>query len=307
MSFTHEYNKELQIDLITSGYTKIMIKRKGAELIGWQCYNPLKKNWTGLLYRDSDPSLPEKGWKNHATVLFPIVGRLKGNKSTFRDKDVFFETNHGFARNSIFNLEESRIDEKKAELIYSIKSNQETKRFYPFDFIFQVIYTITEQFLSITFKILNKDHENPLYFSCGWHPGFSVNEGYQLYLKTNESTQLIVGDDNLLTGEMKQLSQDDFQNIIKKDLSKALILKIDKGLEREVILSMHDRELVAKFYDCEFIGFWSNNRNEYICIEPWQGVDDLQKQSSFDKKMGIVLLEPDGAEQFSITVEHRFK
>ena len=68
--------------------TEVMLNRLGAELIGYRVVDQVRGITIPLMYRDSLPEKPETGWKNHATVLFPIVGGLKNKVSSLGDFSV---------------------------------------------------------------------------------------------------------------------------------------------------------------------------------------------------------------------------
>ena len=64
-----------------------------------------------------------KYWGRKAPVLFPIVGKLKDNKTVI-DGETFSMGQHGFARDSEFSL----VNVTEKSLTYSLLSNDETKR-----------------------------------------------------------------------------------------------------------------------------------------------------------------------------------
>jgi len=61
----------------------------------------------------------------------------------------------------------------------------------------------------------------------------------------------------------------------------------------------------VEFPDFPHLGLWANQGEEYICIEPWQGMDDHEEQEPFDRKLGIVKLEPGCKDKRTITVTPR--
>ena len=72
----------------------VKISEMGAELTS------VKRRDSGMEYMwTADPNF----WGRHAPNLFPIVGRLKGDRYKYRDK-TYFMTQHGFARDNEFDL-----------------------------------------------------------------------------------------------------------------------------------------------------------------------------------------------------------
>ncbi len=120
-------------------FLKIEISAKGAQLAS--VYN--KATQTEHLWQ-ADP----KTWAYHAPNLFPVVGALI-NDELLVDGKAYPMTRHGFARQSEFILLES--DEVHA--VYSLPNSEHTVHIYPYKFDFQVLYTLIENALRVTYKI----------------------------------------------------------------------------------------------------------------------------------------------------------
>ncbi len=91
-------------------------------------------------------------------------------------------TRHGFARQSEFIILES--DEVHA--VYSLPNSEHTVHIYPYKFDFQVLYTLIENALRITYKMISHDKKNDLFFGRRGHPAFNVpfkrrSENYEDY------------------------------------------------------------------------------------------------------------------------------
>lgn len=108
----------------------------------------------------ADPKI----WGRHAPVLFPVVGRLKGDQYTY-DGKTYHMGQHGFARDSQFTVEEQ--DDK--HIIFLLTSNEDTKKMYPFDFELRVTYSLVNNLLSEHFTVTNKDTKEMI-FGIGGHP-----------------------------------------------------------------------------------------------------------------------------------------
>jgi galactose mutarotase-like enzyme len=265
-------------------------------------YDNESKKLLPLLWNNGNETLPFEGaWKNHATILFPIVGGLKnGASKTATGETIKLQGNHGFARHTEFELVASEtVDSAKA--IYRIGASAETKAAYPYDFELTLIYELKDDSLSLTFQIQNHDKKKmPCQF--GWHPGFSTELGlggkradWTISVPEGLYRQFLVLDtgDSFLTGETKEHL---FNGAIPLDdhaLYCTLMYDIAKAANRRVRMynSKLMRGVEVLFHDFPQIGFWANKGQEYLCIEPWQGVDDHEVQEPFDKKVGMLLLE----------------
>ncbi len=115
---------------ISNDTISIKVADKGAELQSiYHNQHELEYMWNG------DPSY----WSKKSPVLFPIVGTLKNDSYNYKGKDYKL-SRHGFARDNDFEL----IEKTNLFLAFSLKSNELTKTFYPFDFVFSVKYALQE-------------------------------------------------------------------------------------------------------------------------------------------------------------------
>ena len=66
-------------------------------------------------------------------------------------------------------------------------------------------------------------------------------------------------------------------------------------------------DLEVDFTDFPQLGLWSEPGWNFICIEPWQGMDDHEEQEPFDEKVGIVRLPAGEEEKKTALVRARVK
>ena len=110
-------------------------------------------------------------WQRHAPILFPIVGKMKGN--TYLHKgERFSMTQHGFARDTLFELHSS--DDTSAHYIAS--ADESTRKIYPFDFDLYVHYKLLDETLHVTYELVHTFGE-PLPYAIGTHPAFHLGVG----------------------------------------------------------------------------------------------------------------------------------
>jgi len=136
---------------------KIEVSNKGAELTS------VKFNNKEMLHDGKE------FWDRQSPVLFPMVGRLRNNK-TIIDGKTYEIPQHGFAKDMYFEL----VAEKENEKVYMTKSNEETLKMYPFEFELYISYIINENELEVKYKVINKDRKEML-FGIGGHPGFKLD------------------------------------------------------------------------------------------------------------------------------------
>ena len=59
----------------------------------------------------------------------------------------------------------------------------------------------------------------------------------------------------------------------------------------------------VRFPDYPHLGLWSDASAPFICIEPWQGMDDAVDPEPFDRKFGIQILPPGRSETYRASIE----
>src|ERR1700761_770070 len=86
-------------------------------------------------------------WRRHAPLLFPIVGRLKGDQLRHRGES-YPMTQHGFARDSRFAWAER--NERSCRLL--LTDDPATRSRYPFAFRLTVTYALRDAGLDVAFE-----------------------------------------------------------------------------------------------------------------------------------------------------------
>ena len=269
----------------------VKISEMGAELTS------VTRRDTGLEYMwTADPNF----WGRHAPNLFPIVGRLKGDRYKYRDK-TYFMTQHGFARDNEFDLVEKTSTMARLRLVDS----EETQSIYPFHFKFDIIFRLTDQdMLGITYVVTNTDTHD-IYFSVGGHPGFRVplEEGEKFtdyYVNVDPtrkySRSKLVGpylDNNLDTTFNSdiplRLRYDDYKN-------DAIILRLDSNPVSVVLAKLHESHgITMHVQDAKYLGIWTPYGKDapFVCLEPWWGIaDTVDADGIINHKYAINNLAP---------------
>jgi len=237
-------------------------------------------------------------WGKFSPVLFPIVGTLRDNHYTYRGS-TYTLPRHGFAREMLFRAEQI----SEAEALFSLEDDESTRVVYPFRFILQLRYKISDGRLNVSYSVFNPA-DDTLYFSLGAHPAFRVPlrdglayDDYTLSFSRPETTGrwplseglIMDGSVPFLDGETDiPLTGDTFARdaIVLKDLKSATIqLHSDRdphGLRFGIAGWPH-------------LGLWAAPGAPFVCIEPWQGHSDtVSHHGEFRQKPGIVALEPGG-------------
>lgn len=266
---------------------------KGAELFSLQSNeNNQEYMWEG------DP----KYWGKHSPVLFPIVGTLKNNSYTYKDHN-FQLLRHGFARDLTFQVFSQSIN----EVVFSLKSSEETKKVYPFEFELQISYTLLENKLVIKYSIINQDSiEIP--FSIGAHPAFALPnnfENYSLEFNQQETLKCYTLENDLVSDTTFEIALNDkkmpfsyatFEN-------DALIFKTLQSKEI-AILENNKPFLKIAFEDFENLGIWTKVNAPFICLEPWLGYSDtIHSKGTISEKEGIQFVKENAKYECQFSIE----
>ena len=226
----------------------------------------------------------EAFWARHAPVLFPIVGRLKDDQYEYEGTN-YDMSQHGFARDSEFEVEE--VTEQSAT--FSLKSTEETKAKYPFDFQLLIQYVLEENRLKVTYEVKNNSDDEVMYYGIGGHPAFNVaqteNADGELefdqvsfeFEPTGSYDFIPLTADGLLDldGKVeKEVSREDLTH--ESFVGDAYIYKTGTGTTVALKDGMNKVEVRVTPENMEHMGIWSPypKRAGFVCIEPWAGLAD---------------------------------
>lgn len=207
---------------------------------------------------------------------------------------------HGFVRH---NKDFEVISNSNSEVTFQLKSNDELKAIYPFEFEFLITYELNDNELLIHHTVKNTDSKT-MCFSVGGHPAFtcplSKDESYTDYFlefeKEETSKSYLL---NMATGLVSDKTKPVFDSPntinLHGDLfnEDALIFK-DLTSRRVALKHKQNGEILnVKFEGFPFLGIWAKPNAPYVCIEPWIGIADSESSNQQIKdKEGIVTLEP---------------
>lgn len=214
-------------------------------------------------------------WGRRSPVLFPFVGALK-NKQYRYDGETFSMGQHGFARDMEFEL----IENNEKSAWYELKSNEETRKKYPFEFSLKIGYELMENTIKVKWKVENED-KKIMYFSIGAHPAFlvPVDKREECFLKFDNKNDLtntrlengLANEKNLKNGKI--VTQNGYLKI-QKDLFQHDALILENNQVHEISLCTPDKkEFITVKFDSPLVGIWSPYKEKcpFVCIEPWYG------------------------------------
>ncbi len=251
---------------------KLRIDTLGAQLMGIQSADGTEYLWQG------DP----KYWADRSPLLFPFIGRLTNNTCSYHGQ-IYPMSIHGFAAASEFEIVETQAD----SVILELKSNDTTRRQYPFEFSLKLGYSLVNGTLQIKYTVENLD-DKIMPFAIGGHPGFNVplvsNEVFEDYTisfsQPCKADRIGFTESVFLSGHDEPYPlEDDIRLHLRHDLfdEDAIILK---NMDREVTLrsNISGRGVRISYPGLPYLGIWHKPRTDapYVCIEPWSSLPSRQ-------------------------------
>ncbi len=269
----------------------LAVKEMGAEL------NSFKSKKTGFEFiwcGNTDI------WYGQSPVLFPIIGRLLDDKYRL-DGKAYTMPKHGIVRKKPFKL----IEKTENSLKFIQSDDEESLKSYPYHFDLIVEFKITDNGLSVTHTVVNKNN-SIMYYSFGAHPAFNCEIGD--YLEFSENENLLterIDHDSILIEEKFPVDIKGKKLEITKNLfvDDALILSGYKS--KSVSLKSNNHNRVVKFnFDSPLLGIWAKPGAPYVCIEPWWGVNDnYDKKDDLSQKRAIMTLNANESKSFNWNIE----
>lgn len=272
---------------IENEFLALEAKEQGAELTSIK----LKEDNSQYLWQ-GDP----KYWKRHAPVLFPVVGKLKNDKTKINNK-TYNMTQHGFARDMNFQV----VDKSENSIKFQLDDNEKSIEKYPFKFRLNIEYTLNENRIAIQYIVKNMD-DKKMYFSIGAHPAFKCPvleeetiEDYYLEFEKNEITNSYRLEDGFVSNIPEEFVIDEKINLSHDYFKDGVYIFKELKSQKISLKSLKSKKSVTvEFEGFPYMGIWSVPKNApFVCVEPWFGITDaVDSIGEFAKKEGIQSLEP---------------
>lgn len=235
-------------------------------------------------------------WKRHSPILFPNVGKTWNN--TVRIDGVQYPTSqHGFARDTQFTC--VKAAEEFAE--FRMKSTEETKKRYPYEFELSVSYRLDGRELEVGWQVKNCTDGN-MYFTIGAHPAFAfAKEGegktdYCLKFPGKEKLDYIKLDlatGTGISGQAFPMELKDGYYPLNEEMFEIDTFIFDGSQIEEAWLCKKDGTPYVGVRCAGFpdFGIWSPAGAPFICLEPWCGrCDDQGFEGDISEKPNVSCL-----------------
>lgn len=234
---------------------KVFIAEKGALLTSIID----KRNNEELLYQ-----IVENSWPFQDVQIFPIIGATNYHIDSFK---LTSPTRHGFIRNLTFKVEDKQDD----SVTLLLKSSEETKLLYPYDFELRITYSIIEDKLDVRTKVKNLS-SSELLCMYGAHTAIKANEKAILHLGKPYTQFKLV--DGLISSKGTLIDEHDI-NLTKDYFKKEDTVVINNDFGVMTIFNGFNHNITYTF-DAPLFALWSKNDfGDFVCLEPWRGISNV--------------------------------
>jgi galactose mutarotase-like enzyme len=248
-------------------------------------------------------------WPKHSPLLFPSIGGFYDETYAVGEKTYKMGA-HGFARDMDFTL--VHID--NSEIVMQLTSSEDTYASYPYRFCLQVSHRLEGKKLTVTWTVLNAG-SSTMYYSIGAHPGFQLAENtglsdYRLIFDRalDLNTHRVKG--RLVTRETYPVAKQAGELWLTPDLLRKDALVFEDGISSMTLdCKKADYHLKVCFPGFPAAAVWTMpsaiDQAEYLCIEPWCGINDFVGQGVQDIRHKYLIQSLDAGESSkrSYTIE----
>lgn len=249
-------------------------------------------------------------WANSAPILFPIVGAIKNDTCRIDGKE-YHMTQHGFARHNEFEIK----NQSQTEVTFTLVSNDEIIKQYPYLFELNVTYKLVENTLTCSINVKNKDHQT-INFQVGGHPAFacpfmeneSSNDYYVEFSEYETRNQKII---DVAKRGMSHVELPFFDHekrfFVRQQLfnNDAIVIKDFKSENISIKSLNHQKSIVFHMHGFDHVGLWTAKHvGGLLAIEPWVGhADYVDFDGEFKEKESCVALDTDKEFNVQFAVE----
>ena len=246
-------------------------------------------------------------WPRRAPILFPIVGVLKDGEAESAEGTISL-ARHGLARLNQFEV----VEQSPSSVTLRLKSTEETRKAYPYDFELKLIFSVAGDTLTQTYEITNPANV-VLPFTLGAHPAFnipipsveatSLDQYHLLFTRSWTSYGPSITDEGLCNYATPQrlVVDSDTLELSWELIDREKTITLEDVPDRRITLttnaeaSSEAHGIQMDFEGFDYLGIWSAAPGcPFVALEPWCGIaDTVDTDGVFEHKPGIICLDPE--------------
>ena len=283
-----------EIISISNGSLTASIDTMGAQLMS------LRKGESEYLWQGDS-----NWWPRRAPILFPIVGVLKDSKAESAEGTISL-ARHGLARLNQFEV----VEQSASSVTLQLKSTEETRKAYPYDFELKLIFSVAGDTLTQTYEVTNPANV-VLPFTLGAHPAFnipipsveaaSLDQYHLSFTRSWTSYGPSITDEGLCdyTTPQRLIVDSDTLNLSWKLIDREKTITLEDVPDRRITLttnvetSSEVHGIQMDFEGFDYLGIWTAAPGcPFVALEPWCGIaDTVDTDGVFEHKPGIICLD----------------
>ncbi|MEH6521492.1 aldose 1-epimerase family protein [Sulfitobacter sp.] len=247
-------------------------------------------------------------WTGRAPVLFPIVGRAVDDIVAVGDHTSPMPQ-HGFARRSVFTLEEQTETMCRHVLSDSVQS----RAVYPFKFSLRLTHRLDGATLHVTAVVTNDDTQ-PMPFGFGFHPAFSwplpnaQEAAHHVTLSNRGTPDMRALNDGLLRPEPGKGPFIGGNLELAEEMFNHGALVFPNGSDALRYGPKSGPSLAFEFHNLPDLALWHPTGAPFLCIEPWHGTASyIGDGPQISGRPNSIILPPQGSVEFgySVTINNK--
>ncbi|WP_255298302.1 aldose epimerase [Brevibacillus dissolubilis] len=203
---------------------------------------------------------PTKNIRGGIPILFPACGQME-NATYEWNGQAYPMPNHGFARNKPWTVAATDTEEK-ASITLVLASDDDTRKYYPFDFELRFTYILQDGKLTIQQEYHNRSGADmPMY--AGFHPYFRVADK-EIRYETDAQRCLNYRDMTIRA----------FEGVVDLSDLKQSVALLD-AVTQEIAFDLEDtnqRVVIEYGEEFRFIMLWTEEGQDFVCVEPWMAL-----------------------------------
>lgn len=265
----------------------------GGELMSWRV-GGRELIWHG------DPA----HWSRRAPILFPVVGASAG-AAVQVDGRTYPMPQHGFARDSLFTLEEN----SDAALRLRLVDDEASRARYPFAFALDVAAELGPETLRIAFTVTNRGPAEMPY-ALGFHPAFpwpldgAAREGHAVVFAEAERLQVPeVAAGGLLARETRALAFDGRRLPLDPALFSEALVFLDARSRRFDFVAPSGAAIAMAAESFPHLAVWSRPTAPFLSLETWTGHADWEDaEGELRERASMTLLASGATARHAVTL-----